>query len=182
MAQLVAPALIALGLFIFVSATFLVLRENKTYTAQTDVPQQQAPPTATEHTVAAPLETHVAQIGHKTIVTEKLQTLSPMEMPSLPKESEELSAAWWREQLQELTRDVQNLHQQARIVERRVAILTTIASCMTELEDLRHGYIPPEEERLSAQQISFNATWQRMELLRPTEKRPVVRKYTIKAM
>ena len=91
--------------------------------------------------------------------------------------------SWWREQIQQLTEEIHTLQHQANTVERHIAILQTMAYCLTQLEDLKNEpSLNKHSASLVAQQHPVPFDTHRLEFLHPTEKRPALRKYTIKAL
>lgn len=88
--------------------------------------------------------------------------------------------AWWHEQFQSLTVQLQYLREHAKDVEQQIAILSEIARLAAELEAIQSKHVVLSEDK--PLQFPRRVNRETMEGAYLTDKRPAVRKYTIKAM
>jgi len=95
-----------------------------------------------------------------------------------------LSTEWVREQIQELSVKVQDMHQQSSLIERHIALLNQIALYMNELEQVRHEYRVLREKRGAVLRIPthLRGEGEDGDTYIHTDKRPAMRKYTLKTM
>lgn len=138
---------------------------------------------ATQATKSSTRKTEHAQLPGSSQFVPELDDLLAVHMQT--NRNTVVAPSWWREQIQELTAEVHTLQQQAKTVERYIAILQTMAYCLDQLEDLRKERVPALETKSAsfvAQHIPLPFDTQRLDFLHPTEKRPALRKYTIKAL
>lgn len=177
MSQLPAIGLIALGLCIFATVIFLAFKEKNTQIAASSKPEQ--------HTTASTAQARVPPTGQQpefeAVVSKDVQQTSLVEdkYVHLLRDGE-LLPAWWYEQFQSLTEQVQLLREHAKDVERQIAILSEIAPLAAELETLqrKHDVLPEGKIALFPLKVHRQPT----DTSYMTDKRPVVRKYTIEAM
>ena len=187
MSQLLAGGLIALGALIFGVLIFVVSREKSlalnTTTAKTSsrpIERVVAPsPKANEATVAStPTVAQAQPIASVTkesvpSVVERAKPM-PFAQNNLP------LPAWWHEQFQSLTVQLQYLREHAKDVEQQIAILSEIARLAAELEAIQSKHVVLSDEK--PLQFPRRASRETMDSAYLTDKRPAVRKYTIKAM
>ncbi len=177
MAQLLAGGIIALGLLILASGIFIASRENKSSVSSTTIPQSEPHTTIPEPTlVPVPQQPEAKGVE----VAENVLPVSKLEKPMLLVDEGEQSSLWWQEQFYSLTAQLQYLREHAKDVERQIAILSEIAALATELEMLQKKRALSPEGKISLFPLQVHRQPTDMSYL--TDKRPVVRKYTIEAM
>jgi hypothetical protein len=88
--------------------------------------------------------------------------------------------AWWHEQFQSLTIQLQYLREHAKDVEQQLAILSEIARLAAELEAIQSKHVVLSQDK--PLQFPRRASRETMDIAYLTDKRPAVKKYTIKAM
>ena len=114
------------------------------------------------------------------MVAENTLPVSEMDKPMLLVHEGEQSSLWWQEQFPSLPAQLQYLREHAKDVERQIAILSEIAALATELEMLQKKRDLSSEGKISLFPLQVHRQPTDMSYL--TDKRPVVRKYTIEAM
>ena len=189
MAQLLAGSIIALGLLIFAALIFLASRERKLSVSST-IPQKSEPHTTAPKPLMAPPppqpETKKVEVAENVLpiskveVAENVLPISTLDKPMLLAYEGEQSSLWWQEQLHSLTAQLQYLREHAKDVERQIEILSEIATLATELEMLQKKRALSSEGKISLFPLQVHRQPTDMSYL--TDKRPVVRKYTIEAM
>jgi len=203
MSQLLAIGFIALGL-IFGVLVFLVSREkpvqsktsqSKTATrsivkpaqpVQTPIAQKQE----TKNAMAPSRDANEATITSTAIVShaQPIASVAKDDVPSVVEQEKPVSSAqrntplpaWWHEQFQSLTVQLQYLREHAKDVEQQIAILSEIARLAAELEAIQSKHVVLSEDK--PLQFPRRVNRETMEGAYLTDKRPAVRKYTIKAM
>ena len=125
---------------------------------------------------------HEQQNGH--IELENMQLYAEIEQMAQLFQDGKLSPEWVREQIQELSVKVQDMHQQSALVERHIALLSQIALYMNELEQVRHEYKVLREKRGAVLRIPthLHGEGEDGDTYIHTDKRPAMRKYTLKTM
>ena len=117
---------------------------------------------------------------------QNLQLYTEMERIATLFQDGKLSPEWMHEQIQELSVKVQDLHQQSSLVERHIALLSQIAMYMNELEQVREEYKVLREKRGAVLRIPTRLHGEGMDgngdTYIQTDKRPAMRKYTLKTM
>ena len=189
MAQLLAGGIIVFGLVIIAFAIFIVRRENNVQVvpvATLKTEEHVAPTTATpEDTLASapilePIEANV--VPEKVAQEETISSLPSSKVNNaLFMLHEDTSLpTWWHEQFDSLIIQVQDIREHAKDVERQIAILGEIATHAAELERLQRKHAALPEGKISLFPMKVNR--QPTDVSYVTDKRPIVRKYTIKAM
>lgn len=188
MAQLLAGGIIVFGLVIIAFAIFLVRRENNVQpiaVATLKTEEHVATTTTPEVTLASaptsqPIEANVVQA--KVAREEIISSLpsSKVNNAILVLHEDTSLPIWWHEQFDSLITQVQELREHAKDVERQIVILDEIATRAAELESLqrKHAALPEGKISLFPMKVHRQPT----DVSYVTDKRPVVRKYTIKAM
>jgi len=209
MSQLLAGGIITLGLLTFGVLIFIVSREK---TPSTVVKKSEAskkskvatPPTPKLEQPALPIsaKTNIAKVAStpspitskaKTATTSVITQLQPQtsvaeKAPSVVEQEKPISLAqrnmplpaWWHEQFQSLTVQLQYLREHAKDVEQQIAILSEIARLAAELEAIQSKHVVLSEDK--PLQFPHRVSRETMDGAYLTDKRPAVRKYTIKAM
>ena len=115
---------------------------------------------------------------------QNLQLYAEIEQIAQLIQDDKLSPQWIREQIQELSVKVQDMHQQSALVERHIALLSQIAVYMNELEQVRHEYKVLREKRGAVLRIPthLHGEGEDGDTYIHTDKRPAMRKYTLKTM
>ena len=185
MAQLLATGIIALGLLILASGIFIASRENRLSVSSKTTPKskpQTTPESPTAPTVPEPTVALVPQQpeAKEVVVAENVSPFPTQEKPTLLVYEGEQSTLWWQEQFHSLTAQLQYLREHAKDVERQIAILNEIAALAAELEMLQKKRDLSPESKISLFPLQVRRQPTDMSYL--TDKRPVVRKYTIEAM
>ena len=179
MAQLLAGSIIALGLLIFAALIFLASRERKTAVSSATISTSEPHITPTQ---SEPISVPVPQqpTMKEVVVADNVLPISKPEKSMLLVHEGEQSSLWWQEQFHSLTAQLQYLREHAKDVERQIAILSEIAALATELEMLQKKRDISSEGKISLFPLQVHRQPTDMSYL--TDKRPVVRKYTIEAM
>ncbi len=181
MAQLLAVGIIALGLLIIASAIFIASREKKAQVLTTTVPESEVhTTTTTPEAQATPVSVPRQLEPVKTIAAGDGLSVPEENKPVLLLHREEQLPEWWHEQFDSLAAQLQYLREHAQDVERQIVILGEIATLVTELETLqrKHNVLPEGKISLFPLKVHRQPT----DTSYTTDKRPAVRKYTIKAM
>jgi len=203
MAQLLAVGFIALGL-IFAALLFIVAREKpaqlstskskKTMRSTTKPIQLPLASSAqTQETNNATTPSHNANVVATTSTATVLQaqpvaSVAKDDVPTVVEQAKptsiapnnQLLPAWWHEQFQSLTVQLQYLREHAKDVEQQIAILSEIARLAAELEAIQSKHVVLSEDK--PLQFPHRVSREIMDGAYLTDKRPAVRKYTIKAM
>ncbi len=204
MAQLLAGGFVALGALIFGVLIFILSREKSvalnTATAKTsprsvakpappvqsataqmqEVEHVVAPSSNTDEATIAPTPT-IAQVQPVASITkENVPTVVERAKPTSFAQNNLPLPAWWHEQFQSLTVQLQYLREHAKDVEQQIAILSEIARLAAELEAIQSKHVVLSDEK--PLQFPRRASRETMDSAYLTDKRPAVRKYTIKAM
>ena len=183
MAQLLAGGIIALGILVIAAAIFFVQREKNVEVVpavplKTEQHLTTTPSTTEANVVSVPVLQHaeasVAKVAENVVpvVEENNSVLVLHNELALP--------TWWHEQFHSLTTQLQDLREHAGDVERQIAILGEIATLASELEGLQRKHAALPESKISLFPMKVNR--QPTDVSYVTDKRPAVRKYTIKAM
>jgi len=199
MAQLLAGGIIALGLLIIATAIFLARRENNAQAlpAATPKPEQSTTTTTTVPTTTEAKEVLSPTPSHSELQVASVPALQQTELKEAVVTEDALSVSeqndsvhvvrvdtslpvWWHEQFDSLTMQVQELREHASDVERQIVILGEIATLATELETLQRKRTALSEGKISLFPMKVNR--QPTDVSYNTDKRPAVRKYTIKAI
>lgn len=184
MAQLLAGGIVALGVLIIAAAIFLARREKDVQvlpvaTLTSEQHATTAPTTTTEaKEVLSPKPPHIEP--KVAVVTENALSVSGQNNSIRLLHEEEVLPAWWHEQIDSLTTQVQQIREHAKDVERQITILGEIATLATELETLQSKHAIVREGKISLFPMQVNR--QPTDVSYLTDKRPAVRKYTIEAM
>lgn len=204
MSQLLAGGLIALGVLIFGTLIFIVSRE-KSALLNTPESRTSAQPVAKP---VQPAKTPTAQVQEENDVVAASRNADEMAIisnPVVPQAQLPVSVAkddspsrgeraeptpfiqnnpplpaWWHEQFQSLTVQLQYLREHAKDVEQQIAILGEIARLAGELEAIQGKHVVLSEDK--PLQFPRRVNRESMDGAYLTDKRPAVRKYTIKAM
>jgi CCR4-NOT transcriptional regulation complex NOT5 subunit len=125
---------------------------------------------------------HDQQNGHSEF--QSLQLFTEVEQISQLFQDDKLSPEWVREQIQELSVKVQDMHQQSSLIERHIALLSQISLYMNELEQVRHEYKVLREKRGAVLRIPTRLHGESADgdTYIQTDKRPTMRKYTLETM
>ena len=204
MSQLLAGGLIALGALIFGVLIFVVSREKSlalnTTTAKTSsrpiaklTPPMQSVTAQTqeaERVVAPSPKANEATVASTPTVAQAqpIASVTKESVPSVVERAKPMPfaqnnlplPAWWHEQFQSLTVQLQYLREHAKDVEQQIAILSEIARLAAELEAIQSKHVVLSDEK--PLQFPRRASRETMDSAYLTDKRPAVRKYTIKAM
>ena len=115
---------------------------------------------------------------------QNLQLYTEMEQIAALFQDGKLLPEWMHEQIQELSVKVQDLHQQSSLVERHITLLNQIAVYMNELEQVRNEYKVLREKRGAVLRIPTRLHGENADgdTYIQTDKRPAMRKYTLKTM
>ncbi len=184
MAQLLAGGIIAFGLLIIASAIFLAFREQKKAASLVSTPQVEQQKLPLSGTPPSPEQTRApvpqqSQMKENEVAENPLPSVNP-DTP-VPQVYEGFqSPVWWQGQLNSLTAQLQYLRSYAQDVERQIAILSEIASLVTELEMLqrKRDVLPGDKITLFPLQVHRQPT----DMSYVTDKRPAMRKYKIETM
>ncbi len=181
MAQLLAGGIIALGILVIAAAIFLVQREKNVVVVPAVAPK---PEQHTTTTTASPIEANVVSAPvpqqAEAKVAENIVPVVEENNHILVLHNELALPTWWHEQFHSLTTQLQELREHASDVERQIAILGEIATLAAELEGLQRKHAALPESKISLFPMKVNR--QPTDVSYVTDKRPAVRKYTIKAM
>ncbi len=200
MTFLIPAGLLIIGLLCCIGIAFLVVQartdERKAVAQKAIVANQQASPLS--ETIEEQNESQSnSSNGHSEsnsnehsnghsehVELQNLQLYSEIEQIAQLLQDDKLSPEWIREQIQELGVKVQDLHQQSSLVERHIALLSQIAMYMNELEQVRHEYKVLREKRGAVLRIPTSLHGEGMDgdTYIHTDKRPAMRKYTLKTM
>ena len=125
---------------------------------------------------------HEQQNGHTEL--ENVHLYAEIEQMAQLFQDGKLSPEWVREQIQELSVKVQDMHQQSALVERHITLLSQIALYMNELEQVRHEYKVLRERRHAVLRIPtrLHGEGEDGDTYIHTDKRPAMRKYTLKTL
>lgn len=176
MSQLLAGGLLALGFLIFAFAIFLARHEKKIPVSPTTTISEAEPQTTVTLPEATPAP--VQQIANEGM--ENMLRLAKPPEPTLVPYQEEQSSAWWQEQFDALAAQLHYLQEHTKDVQRQIAILGEISTLVAELETLQKKRDVLSEGKLSPFPLQVHR--QPTDISYLTEKRPTVRKYTMKAM
>ncbi len=182
MSQLLAVGIVALGLLIIAVVVFLALREKNAQTPTLALPKSEPESIANVGVTKEKIDVvpEVQQPEPQADVVRDLHLVPEFSNSALMANGKEPLPEWWHEQFQSLTLQLQYLREHAKDVEQQIAILSEMAALAAELETLQRKHIVSSNEKPLL--FPLNVNRQPTDGSYGTDKRPVVRKYTIKAM
>lgn len=185
MGQLLAGGFIALGLCIIALIAFVVSQEKKAQgTRQYKQDTQKGETLSRTHTqpnepsLSDVEKTDRAQVAATVAQNTSLEQKTGSHVVLVP--VKEPLPEWWHEQLQSLTEQLQYLRGHTKDVERQIDILGEIAELAGELETLQKKRPFSSDGKPLLFPLKINRQPTDGSYL--TDKRPAVRKYTIKAI